>query len=331
MSTPPKALSTDNAAASTTTTITPNGNTAATTSTTTTNSNGISNANGNSNGNGSAPSSDGTPPRKRLKVADAEVPRYNSHNIYSRPPVVDSAAVASLPVIVPPVSPLDADCLGSDGEAKGDGLSLDFLVQCTVAPLPSASEEWPLCALCQKGGDLSRCSSCRQSYYCNRDCQVAHWDVHCIVCQPGPPQPAALPKGGQKVAPPTTITRHHLAAANSGYAAPNGYSNHTPARRPRGRPRGSTNSKKKARTPRKRHLPASNGQYVCPHCSREFSSGNALGGHISGAHTKKARRLAEQRAAYEALQRGQPPYAGDPAGYRYPAAHQPPTGAAGMY
>ena len=33
-----------------------------------------------------------------------------------------------------------------------------------------------------------------------------------------------------------------------------------------------------------------NGQYICPHCNREFASGNALGGHISGAHTKKSKR-----------------------------------------
>ena len=78
-----------------------------------------------------------------------------------------------------------------------------------------------------------------------------------------------------------------------------------------------------------RHVPAANGQYVCPHCSREFASGNALGGHISGAHTKKARRLAEQQAQYEAMQRagGQPP---TPGGYTYPV-HRPPAAGAGMY
>ena len=46
-----------------------------------------------------------------------------------------------------------------------------------------------------------------------------------------------------------------------------------------------------------------NGAYICPHCGRTFSSGNALGGHISGAHTKKARKLAEQQAMYAQQQR----------------------------
>ena len=76
-------------------------------------------------------------------------------------------------------------------------------------------------------------------------------------------------------------------------------------------------------------MPAANGQYVCPHCSREFASGNALGGHISGAHTKKARRLAEQQAAMEAMQQRGGQMA-DPGGYRYPQ-HRPPAAAGGMY
>lgn len=62
--------------------------------------------------------------------------------------------------------------------------------------------------------------------------------------------------------------------------------------------------KKVKKTPKvKRNINHVNGAYICPHCGRTFSSGNALGGHISGAHTKKARKLAEQQAMYAQQQR----------------------------
>ena len=48
--------------------------------------------------------------------------------------------------------------------------------------------------------------------------------------------------------------------------------------------------RRRPRASRGRHEPSGDGQYVCPHCGREFATGNALGGHISGAHTKKSKR-----------------------------------------
>lgn len=44
------------------------------------------------------------------------------------------------------------------------------------------------CAQCSKtaadlnGANFSRCSKCRQTLYCNRDCQKAHWKTHKKVC-----------------------------------------------------------------------------------------------------------------------------------------------------
>jgi len=287
-------------------------------------------------------------------VDSPAIPHYNSHNIYSRPSTVPSTMpIGSLPAIVPPITPL------SDDNHNGDNMHSDS----PVVPLPEPSEIWPLCAYCQKGGDLSRCSSCRQAYYCNRECQVAHWEVHCIVCQPGPPQPPSLPVGGQPVSPPKSVRSYTTMSPQQYAVSPqqhtvraNGYGHtmngHTTSIRRRsydqdgmnkeqyyceecdryfkngqalgghrsrvhssrrngdihiqGQPpphhgnyhqQGSPQKKqrRRARPSRARHEPTGNGQYVCPHCSREFASGNALGGHISGAHTKKSRRLAEQQ------------------------------------
>merc|ERR1719229_1372388 len=79
---------------------------------------------------------------------------------------------------------------------------MDSICGQSVAPLAEPNEQWPLCAYCGKGGDLSRCSSCRQAYYCNRECQVAHWEVHCVICQPGPPQPPPMINSEQPVKRP---------------------------------------------------------------------------------------------------------------------------------
>lgn len=39
------------------------------------------------------------------------------------------------------------------------------------------------CANCGKtSADLKRCAKCRSEYYCNRDCQKAHWKAHKRVC-----------------------------------------------------------------------------------------------------------------------------------------------------
>eukprot|EP01083_Nonionella_stella_P025473 70134_1 len=299
------------------------------------------------------------PPAKRIKTDSGapQVPHYNSHNIYSRPPAPPTnIAIPSLPSILAPVTPLDDADTSNSNHNNANMMSDDLNGAATIAPLAPPTEEWPLCAFCNKGGELSRCSSCRQSYYCNRECQVAHWEVHCVVCQPGPPQPASLPQG-QPVAPPTTFTHYPPAQAqysssrqsphhhhhNGGYGASNGYKrkntrttydavegvskeqyyceecdryfkngqalgghrSRVHSSRRNGVDIDGNETPKKRRRPRAsraRHAPTGSGQYVCPHCGREFATGNALGGHISGAHTKKSRRNAE-RAAYQAHMR----------------------------
>lgn len=41
------------------------------------------------------------------------------------------------------------------------------------------------CATCGKGGnDLSRCSRCKTTMYCSRECQRLHWKIHKITCKP---------------------------------------------------------------------------------------------------------------------------------------------------
>ena len=285
---------------------TPNDTTTTTTSTSTSTSNGSPSKMKVDGGHDSA----AEPPRKRMKVDDPQVPHYNSHNIYSRPPAPPSSApIPSLPKIVPTVSPLDFE----DGDDAKNGLNGDAFGGCTVAPLREPSEQWPLCAYCHKGGDLSRCSSCRQSYYCNRDCQVAHWDVHCIVCQPGPPQPAALPQGGAPVAPPTTFTYGAPSAypqngGGRGYGQYGANGGHpvTPSHRPR--------QYKKRNSSRSAGYMSSGGsggggvsgsggtggdqeQYYCEECDRFFKNGQALGGHRSRVHSAKRWQNMEEGAS----------------------------------
>eukprot|EP01084_Bolivina_argentea_P175840 304424_1 len=271
------------------------------------------------------------PPLKRMKVDAPAIPHYNSHNIYSKPATPSSKIpIPSLPSIISPISPLDnipdSDLIFNDTAAIG-----------VIAPLPKPSEEWPLCAYCCKGGDLSRCSSCRQAYYCNRECQVSHWEVHCVICQPGPPQPPPMINNGKpikrpiiqpKIFAPPAPPYHHT--PTSAYRSNNnrnsikrrsydlghdgnkeqyyceecdryfkngqalgGHRSRVHSSRRNGNIDGDSSYTTKRRRPRPsraRHEPTGNGQYVCPHCSREFASGNALGGHISGAHTKKSKR-----------------------------------------
>jgi len=39
----------------------------------------------------------------------------------------------------------------------------------------------PVCGNC--GGEAShRCSKCKNEWYCSRECQVAHWNVHESMC-----------------------------------------------------------------------------------------------------------------------------------------------------
>eukprot|EP00486_Rosalina_sp_Unknown_P006622 CAMPEP_0201571550 /NCGR_PEP_ID=MMETSP0190_2-20130828/14400_1 /ASSEMBLY_ACC=CAM_ASM_000263 /TAXON_ID=37353 /ORGANISM="Rosalina sp." /LENGTH=363 /DNA_ID=CAMNT_0047996337 /DNA_START=395 /DNA_END=1486 /DNA_ORIENTATION=+ len=317
------------------------------------------------------------PPRKRMKVDQPQVPHYNSHNIYSKPTTLPSNTQqqpTSLPIIHEPVTPLQDDT-DNNNHNNNNHQHDTTLFGAEVAPLPEPAEKWPLCAYCGKDGDLSRCSSCRQAYYCNRECQVAHWDVHSIICQPGPPQPPQLPdmSGGNQVPQPTTTynyNNYNRSPQQTGYSAYNGYGHHPPSQ-----PYGNTNGishgsahsyeprptttrrrrsnyysgdnegnkeqyyceecdryfkngqalgghrsrvhssrrngnhdpnlppdhrprKRRARPSRARHEPSGDGQYVCPHCGREFATGNALGGHISGAHTKKSKRMAARNAEH---------------------------------
>ncbi|KAI8472912.1 MAG: hypothetical protein J3K34DRAFT_198481 [Monoraphidium minutum] len=51
------------------------------------------------------------------------------------------------------------------------------------------------CAVCSAAGQgLSRCSSCKQSWYCSKDHQLAHWPQHKLHCTPAAAAaPAAEP------------------------------------------------------------------------------------------------------------------------------------------
>jgi ankyrin repeat protein len=54
------------------------------------------------------------------------------------------------------------------------------------AALRSPAEKRRRCAQCDKttSEKLQKCSACRKVYYCNRECQVAHWKRHKPACEP---------------------------------------------------------------------------------------------------------------------------------------------------
>eukprot|EP00892_Ulva_mutabilis_P011907 jgi/Ulvmu1/9089/UM005_0184.1 len=39
-----------------------------------------------------------------------------------------------------------------------------------------------VCRLCQKENATKKCSACKQAWYCNKDCQKAHYKVHKKEC-----------------------------------------------------------------------------------------------------------------------------------------------------
>jgi hypothetical protein len=43
------------------------------------------------------------------------------------------------------------------------------------------------CASCGTGGATLRCSRCHAAWYCNRECQTAHWPAHKSLCKPRVP------------------------------------------------------------------------------------------------------------------------------------------------
>ena len=226
------------------------------------------------------------PPLKRMRTSTSAVSTSTSASTQSQsatstqsPRSHAHALKAALPAIHAPVLPLfDDDALQSAEDAMGS--------TATLAPLPAPCEEWPVCALCLSGGrELSRCSNCRQSYYCDRECQVKHWDVHSIVCKPGPPQPPEL-VDGQPVPPPSHNTAYayarygHAASHSHGYS----YAGASPMRTPtpyRRRTANSTPQSWAGSTGTGTGTPGGVTPYYCEECNRYFKSGQALGGHRS--------------------------------------------------
>lgn len=39
------------------------------------------------------------------------------------------------------------------------------------------------CSNCQKNNCVNVCSKCKRAYYCDENCQKAHWDYHKLVCK----------------------------------------------------------------------------------------------------------------------------------------------------
>jgi hypothetical protein len=58
-----------------------------------------------------------------------------------------------------------------------------------VAAAPAAKKEY-CCAQCgtttSDRKKMQACSVCKTAYYCNRACQVAHWELHEPVCKAKP-------------------------------------------------------------------------------------------------------------------------------------------------
>lgn len=46
-----------------------------------------------------------------------------------------------------------------------------------------AEERWQICATCGNRWVENRCGSCREFFYCNRECQRKHWREHKNMCK----------------------------------------------------------------------------------------------------------------------------------------------------
>jgi ankyrin repeat protein len=79
---------------------------------------------------------------------------------------------------------------GADILIQFKGASLDDIADRTTiadelkAALRLPEEKRRRCAHCSTttSAKLQKCSVCRMVYYCNRECQVAHWQQHKLVC-----------------------------------------------------------------------------------------------------------------------------------------------------
>jgi ankyrin repeat protein len=79
---------------------------------------------------------------------------------------------------------------GADVTMQVQGASLDDIADATTmadklkAALRLPAKKRRRCAQCDKttSKKLQKCSACRKVYYCNRECQVAHWLQHKPVC-----------------------------------------------------------------------------------------------------------------------------------------------------
>jgi hypothetical protein len=80
---------------------------------------------------------------------------------------------------------------GANANIQFRGHSLDFIADDTStnsnalkAALRLPAEKRRCCAQCgtTTSEKLQKCSACKTVYYCNRECQVAHWKRHKPVC-----------------------------------------------------------------------------------------------------------------------------------------------------
>ena len=58
----------------------------------------------------------------------------------------------------------------------------------TLAPIEAEEEglesiHFRRCATCQSRDRLKRCRKCQSIFYCDRECQLAHWPIHKAVCE----------------------------------------------------------------------------------------------------------------------------------------------------